>query len=50
MYVRMQDLMEESGAYVFLTHEVAGVIHRDTVVPAMLPDARAILPDFKRAG
>jgi peptide/nickel transport system substrate-binding protein len=50
MYVRMQDLMEESGAYVFLTHEVSGVIHRDTIVPAMLPDARAILPAFKRVG
>ncbi|MGH6944040.1 MAG: ABC transporter substrate-binding protein, partial [Geminicoccaceae bacterium] len=32
MYRRMQDLMEESGAYLFLTHEVNGVIYRDTIV------------------
>lgn len=48
MYVRMQDLMEESGAYVFVTHEVAGVIYRDNIAPAMMPDARVILPGFKR--
>ncbi|HEV3177759.1 MAG TPA: peptide ABC transporter substrate-binding protein, partial [Stellaceae bacterium] len=46
MYVRMQDLMEESGAYVFLTHEVAGVIYRDSVAPALMPDGRVILPGF----
>ena len=46
MYVRMQDLMEQSGAYVFLTHEVAGVIYRDTVNPALMPDGRVILPGF----
>jgi len=40
MYVRMQDLMEESGAYVFLTHEVAGVIYRDNVTPVLMPDGR----------
>jgi peptide/nickel transport system substrate-binding protein len=46
MYVRMQDLMEESGAYVFITHEVAGVMYRDTVNPALMPDGRVILPGF----
>jgi peptide/nickel transport system substrate-binding protein len=30
IYKRMQDLMDESGQYVFLTHEVTGVLHRDT--------------------
>ena len=46
MYVRMQDLMEESGAYVFITHEVAGVIYRDTVAPRLMADGRVILPGF----
>jgi len=46
MYVRMQDLMEESGAYVFITHEVAGVMYRDSVAPALMPDGRVILPGF----
>src|SRR5690606_32830681 len=37
MYKRMQDLMEESGCYVFLTHEVAGVMYRNSVVPGLRP-------------
>ena len=40
----MQDLMEESGAYVFLTHEVNAAVHRDTTLPALLPDANPFLP------
>ncbi len=49
LYRRMQDLMEESGAYLFLTHEVNGVIYRDTIVPALLPDANVVLPEFRPA-
>jgi peptide/nickel transport system substrate-binding protein len=49
MYQRMQDLMEQSGAYVFLTHETNGVIYRDTIVPALLPDANVVLPEFRPA-
>ena len=49
MYVRMQELMEESGAYLFLTHEVSSVVYRNTIVPGLMPDARYILPDMKRA-
>lgn len=49
MYVRMQDLMEESGAYLFVTHGVSGVLHRDSVVPGLMPDGRYILPAMQRA-
>jgi len=49
MYQRMQDLMEQSGAYVFLTHEVNGVIFRDSIIPALLPDANVVLPEFRPA-
>jgi peptide/nickel transport system substrate-binding protein len=49
MYRRMQDLMELSGAYVFLTHEVNAAIYRDTIVPALLPDANVVLPEFRPA-
>ena len=49
MYRRMQDLMEESGAYVFLTHETNGAIFRDTIAPALLPDANVVLPEFRPA-
>ena len=49
MYQRMQDLMEESGAYVFLTHEATGVIYSTAIVPALQPDATVILPEFRPA-
>jgi peptide/nickel transport system substrate-binding protein len=49
MYKRMQNLMEESGSYVFLTHEVVGVLYRDTIVPAMWPDGKPIYYEFKKA-
>jgi peptide/nickel transport system substrate-binding protein len=49
MYRRMQDLMEESGAYVFLTHEVNAAVWRDPLAPALLPDGGVVLPDFRPA-
>ncbi|MCB9947881.1 MAG: peptide ABC transporter substrate-binding protein [Rhodospirillaceae bacterium] len=49
IYKRMQDLMEESGAYVFLTHESVGVLHRDGVEPALWPNGTPQFTDFKKA-
>ncbi len=48
MYQRMQDLMEESGAYVFLTHEATGILARDTIVPAIRPDGVPLYSKFRR--
>jgi peptide/nickel transport system substrate-binding protein len=52
MYKRMQDLMEESGAYVFLTHEANAAVYRDNLAPATEPQGwtGVILPEFKMAG
>jgi len=48
MYVRMQDIMEDSGAYVFLTHGVNPVLHRDHFIPALAPDGnRVYVTKFK---
>ncbi|MDI3337649.1 ABC transporter substrate-binding protein [Defluviimonas aestuarii] len=47
MYARAQDLMEESGAYKFITHESTPVIYRNTVVPALRPDG---LPLYRYFG
>ncbi|EKV31855.1 dipeptide ABC transporter, periplasmic dipeptide-binding protein [Caenispirillum salinarum AK4] len=48
MYHEMQDLMEESGAYRFLTHEGAPFIYRRTVLePATRPDGRALYRYFQ---
>jgi len=49
MYRRMQDIMEESGAYHFLTHETVPVIYRDTIRPAFRPDGLPLLRYFQNA-
>ena len=48
---RMQELMEDSGAYVFLTNGLAAILVRDTINPVMRPDGTSIyLPGFTKAG
>ena len=49
MYIRMQEIMENTGAYVWLTHEPIPHLHVDTIVPALFPDGLMYLPSFKRA-
>lgn len=48
MYCRMQDLMELSGAYVFLTHEASPVMYRNSITPAMRPDGIPLFRYFKK--
>lgn len=49
IYKKMQALMDESGCYVFLTHEVVGAIHKDTIDPGLKPNGESLLADFKPA-
>ncbi len=49
MYKRMQDLMEESGAYRFITHEASPNLYRDDMVPAVRPDGQPLIQFFQRA-
>jgi peptide/nickel transport system substrate-binding protein len=49
MYKHMQDLMEESGAYLFITNDATPLIVRNNIIPAILPDGRPLLPWFKAA-
>ena len=44
MYQRMQDIMENSGAYRFITHEATPVIYSKSINPAFRPDG---LPLFR---
>lgn len=44
MYKRMQDLMEESGAYVFITHGLFAALHVQDQKPFVLPDGFISLP------
>ena len=49
IYERMQDLMEESGAYLFLTNGVFPVVHRSDVAPAVKPGTKTmLLNEFRR--
>ncbi len=49
MYVEMQDLMEESGCYRFVTHELTPTLYSKSVVPALGPDGRMFWKEFKKA-
>jgi len=49
MYVKMQDLMEESGSYVFLTHEATGLVYRNSIVAGLMPHGAPIFHKFSMA-
>jgi peptide/nickel transport system substrate-binding protein len=47
MYRRMQDLMEESGCYRFVTNGIMPQAVRNSVIPAFQPDGYAMLRHFR---
>lgn len=49
MYQQAQNIMEESGAYRFITHEATPVIHSANIVPALRPDGLSLLRYFGKA-
>ena len=49
MYREMQDMMEASGAYRFITHESTPVLYRNTINPAFRPDGLPLLRHFSEA-
>lgn len=49
MYQKMQDMMESSGAYRFITHESTPVVYRKTLNPAFRPDGLPLLRFFTPA-
>ncbi len=50
IYQRMQDLMEESGCYRFISNGVMPQIIRNTIKPAFSPDGYPILRSFQPSG
>ncbi|MFV3074436.1 ABC transporter substrate-binding protein [Niveispirillum fermenti] len=50
MYRRMQDLMELSGGFCFLTHGIITIVHEDRLSPCILADGLLDLPRMARAG
>jgi peptide/nickel transport system substrate-binding protein len=50
IYQRMQDLMEESGCYRFISNGVMPQMIRNTIKPAFAPDGYAMLRSFQPSG
>lgn len=49
MYHRMQDIMDDSGAFVWILHPTTVLLYRDTLTPGLYPNGRMKLADFKPA-
>ena len=50
LYSKMSDLLDESAAYLLLTHGVQLLLYRDDLVPGVNPDGfRLSLSKFRRA-
>ena len=47
IYIRMQEIMEDTGAYVWLTHEPEAFVHRDTLHVELAPSAEMQLLYFR---
>jgi peptide/nickel transport system substrate-binding protein len=50
MYVRMQEIMEDTGAYVWIAHEPVTIIYRDSLQPLILPPDHPYYAVFTKAG
>ena len=48
MYLRMQDIMEETGAYVWVAHEPAEIVYRTSLAPLILPPDHRYYSEFKQ--
>jgi peptide/nickel transport system substrate-binding protein len=49
IYLRMQEIMEDTGAYVWITHEPWFYIHRDNLVPDFDTGGEMLIERFKSA-
>ena len=50
LYRRMQQLMLDSNAFVFIAHPAAAILYRDSIEPGMLPDGLPVYHEFRKAG
>ena len=49
VYLRMQEIMEDTGAYVFINHEPETFAHRPYLAPSISPDGQLGFRNFTRA-
>jgi len=50
IYEEMQQMLEDSGSFLFISQDPYVAIHRKTIVPGILPDGRPVFHAFKKAG
>lgn len=48
LYIEMQDIMEESGTFLFVDNAPGVIMYRSDIVPGMLPDGRPMFYAFKK--
>jgi peptide/nickel transport system substrate-binding protein len=49
IYLRMQEIMEDTGAYVWVTHDPLSYVHKKSIVPAFDPGGELLVNFFKKA-
>lgn len=49
IYKTLQSMLEDSGSFVFVSQEPTVILHRDTIIPGILPDGRPVFHAFKKA-
>ena len=49
IYKKMQDLMEESGGFVFITHETFAAVARGGLKPSIMADGYLDVTRFAKA-
>ena len=50
LYHKMEGMMEESGAFIFITHEPLVAVHRSTIQPVLLADNQLVPAATKKLG
>ncbi len=50
IYQRMQQLMLDSNAFVFIAHPASAILHRDTIAPGLHPDGQPVYHEFRNTG
>jgi peptide/nickel transport system substrate-binding protein len=49
IYLRMQEIMEDTGAYVWITWDPLFYVHSDKIVPKFDPGGELVVEQFKKA-
>jgi peptide/nickel transport system substrate-binding protein len=49
MYYRMQEVMDESGGFLWIMHPPSVILYRDTIVPGLYPNGGLRLSAFQPA-